>query len=124
MTAWTARWAGLNAQLPPPNAVPPTNSYSRIITPYASADADTRKMIDRELKRENQIEWFKNIIQVMGLVSGLAIALVFLFVGADLIRDDHGFAGGFVMTVDLTALVSVFVYGVKQNQAALPPNEG
>lgn len=80
-------------------------------------------MIDRELKRENQIEWFKNIIQVMGLVSGLAVALIFLFVGADLVRDDHGFAGGFVMTVDLTALVSVFVYGVKQNQAALPPTE-
>lgn len=80
-------------------------------------------MIDQELTREYRLEWFKNIMQAAGLIAGLVVAIVFLLVAAGLVRGGHGIAGSFIATVDLTALVSVFIYGVKQNQAALPPPE-
>lgn len=60
----------------------------------------------------------------MGLFAGLIVTLAFLFVSAGLIRDGHEVAGSVLGTVDLVALVTVFVLGVtnqrQERQAKAP----
>jgi hypothetical protein len=46
-----------------------------------------------------------------GLVSAFVITLSFLGVSAWLIHDNHGLAGTILATVDLVALVTVFIIG-------------
>jgi hypothetical protein len=50
-----------------------------------------------------------------GLWSGLIVCLAFLGVAGYLVALGHDIAGTFIGTVDLIALVSIFVYG-RQSQ--------
>lgn len=53
-----------------------------------------------------------------GLLSALIIALSFLGVSAALVAAGHGLAGTVIGTVDLVALVAVFVTGRTRGRAA------
>jgi hypothetical protein len=50
---------------------------------------------------------------LLGLISGFLIAIFFLFVSWDLIKNGKEIAGTILGTIDLVALVTVFVVGKK-----------
>ena len=65
------------------------------------------KLLDHQMtleRRQQNLEW-------AGLISALIIALSFLAVSAGLIAAGHEVGGTVMGTVDLVALVSVFVVG-------------
>lgn len=79
---------------------------------YARADKATRAAIDREAEF---LRWEKRqgvYLRWAGLFSGLVIALSFLAGGTWLIAAGHGVAGGVIASVDIVALVTVFVVRV------------
>lgn len=53
----------------------------------------------------------------LGLAAGFVIAIAFLFCGVYLIMHGHDAAGTTIATVDLVALVGVFIYGSTTRKA-------
>jgi hypothetical protein len=80
---------------------------------YARADKSTRAAIDREF---DSLRWERRqgvYLRWAGLLSGLIIALSFLAAGAWLIDAGYGIEGGVIASVDIVALVTVFVVQVR-----------
>ena len=80
---------------------------------YARADEATRAAIDREFE---SLDWERRqgiYLRWAGLFSGLVIALSFLAAGTWLIAAGHGVEGGVIASVDIVALVTVFVVRVR-----------
>jgi hypothetical protein len=80
---------------------------------YAKADKPTRAAIDREFE---SLRWERRqgvYLRWAGLLSGLVIALSFLAAGTGLIVAGHGVEGGIIASVDIVALVTVFVVRVR-----------
>ncbi|MCY4103088.1 MAG: DUF2335 domain-containing protein [bacterium] len=91
--------------LPPPNVV---DAYGDInpgfperIFALTESSLAHRQAMDRGRSRRSTV----------GLVAGVVIALSFLGVAAWLINGGHGVFGTILGSVDLVALVSVFVLG-------------
>ena len=63
----------------------------------------------------------------MGLVSGLVIGVAGLYYASSMVSNGHDVAGALIGSVDLVALVSVFVYGKRRNstnkKATLPSKQ-
>lgn len=76
---------------------------------YAAANDVTRAALDRALTRQYRLKRQKYWLNVLGLITGLIVALSFLGVSAWLIDGDHTVAGTILGSVDLVALVTVFV---------------
>ena len=78
---------------------------------YANSDSETRKLVESELGRlhwQNRQQYF---LQWAGLVFGFLVTLAFLAVATYLIQNGHDVAGTILGSVDLVALVAVFVAG-------------
>lgn len=96
------------------------------LTRYTSSDADTRRLIETILKREYRRERERYWLNLLGLASGLVVALSFLGVSAWLIDGGHDAAGTILGTVDIVALVGTFVYAHRwtrqiESQTMPPP---
>jgi hypothetical protein len=77
---------------------------------YRDADEDVRKLLRLLMKRRYRQARERYYLNMAGLVTGFIIALAFLAVSGWLINGDHDAAGVILGSVDLVALVSVFVY--------------
>jgi hypothetical protein len=94
-------------------AEPATSSGLQL---YGRADKPTRAAIERELER---LHWQRRqdmYLRWAGLVSGLVIALSFLSAGTWLIVSGHGVEGSLIASVDIVALVTVFVVQVRSRR--------
>ncbi|WP_369256946.1 hypothetical protein [Geodermatophilus amargosae] len=91
------------------------------IEAYAAADKDTRELIHTQLDRNFWLAKQEVYLQWAGLIAGLIVTLCFLGVSAWLINGGNEVAGTILGTVDLAALVAVFVYGRKGVTQQSPP---
>jgi hypothetical protein len=83
---------------------------------YSQSDKPTRAAIERELER---LHWQRRqdiYLRWAGLVSGLVIALSFLSAGTWLIVSGHSAEGSLIASVDIVALVTVFVVQVRSRR--------
>jgi hypothetical protein len=78
---------------------------------YAQADPELRKLIERELERGYWDVRHQVYLQWTGLFLGFVTAMAFLAVSAWLISGGQPVAGTILGSVDLVALVTVFVVG-------------
>ena len=96
-------------------AASPTSSGLQL---YGRSDEPTRAAIERELER---LHWQRRqdmYLRWAGLVSGLVIALSFLSAGTWLIVAGHSAEGSLIASVDIVALVTVFVVQVRSRRDA------
>src|SRR5262245_14548770 len=96
-------------------AVPATDAGLEL---YGRSDKATRAAIERELER---LHWQRRqdmYLRWAGLISGLVIALSFLGAGTWLIVTGHGVEGSLIASVDIVALVTVFVVQVRSRRDA------
>jgi hypothetical protein len=91
----------------------PTESQS-FIDVFGQADAETRELIKLQLsridtkdKRDFRLEWW-------GLIFGLVITLSFLGCATYIILQGQPVAGTILGSIDLVALVAIFVLRRKQ----------
>ena len=117
-------WAGQVplTELPAPDGTGGTASgesaTSSGLKLYGRADEPTRAAIERELER---LHWQRRqdmYLRWAGLVSGLVIALSFLSAGTWLIVSGHSVEGSLIASVDIVALVTVFVVQVRSRRDA------
>lgn len=101
--------ASFSGPLPPPevlahysDCIP--DGADRILR-MAEAQQQHRMSLERFALRS---DWARSFA---GLVAGLIVALLFLYVSWDLISTGHDLAGTALGTVDIVALVGVFIYG-------------
>lgn len=78
---------------------------------YGRADPETRKMMELELERDHWQVRQQVFLQWTGLFLGFLTTLAFLGVSAWLIDGGASVAGTILGTIDLVALVTVFVIG-------------
>jgi len=74
-------------------------------------------LVKETTKNENNIRNRRSkadvILETIGLFLGFFISMAFLYAAYDLTREGHDVAGIILGTVDLVALVSIFVLGKK-----------
>jgi uncharacterized membrane protein len=85
-------------------------SAAKIIEAFSLQGEHRRKQEDR-LVRGSELRGY------IGQWMGFVVALAFLAVAYLLIRKDHDIAGTFIGTLDLAALVAVFVLGRRLEQS-------
>jgi hypothetical protein len=78
---------------------------------YQNADPDTRKLIEKEMKYDRVRGYISDALDLLGLLIGFAVFLVAMWVAYNLAKNGHPIVGGVIVTVDLVALVYVFVKG-------------
>lgn len=78
---------------------------------YRDADDATRAFLERGVVHEAWQDRQEKYLEWAGLAAGLLIALAFLTAASLLVASGHDVAGTFLGTVDIVALVTVFVLG-------------
>lgn len=78
---------------------------------YSSANEATRKLIETQLDRVHWQARQQYFLQWAGLVLGFLVTIAFLGGAIYLISNGHDTAGTVLGTVDIVALVAVFVVG-------------
>ena len=91
--------------LPPPNVV---HAYGEINPGFPDR---IFALTESSLAHRQAMDRGRSWRSTVGLVAGVIIALTFLGVAAWLINSGHGVFGTILGSVDLVALVSVFVLG-------------
>jgi hypothetical protein len=86
------------------------------LTLYGKSDKATRAAIDRQLERLHWVRRQDVYLRWAGLVCGFPIAISFLAAGVWLIYEGHGVEGGVIASVDIVALVTVFVVQVRSQR--------
>lgn len=85
------------------------NLPGSFIQAYDEAQPPTRAMVDLSLKRYQTRYYVSTGVEVLGVLSGLAVALIVLFVSASLIRGGFAVAGTILGSVDIVGLAGIFV---------------
>ncbi len=103
------RWTG---PLPRPDDL---RGYDEVV-PGSAQDIVTafKEQGEHRRKQENRVVLHREIRSYIGQTMGFIIAIAFLLVSAWLINGGHELAGAALGTLDLGALVAVFVYGRRE----------
>jgi uncharacterized membrane protein len=80
---------------------------------YASADDQTRQVIERELDRVDALDNREVDLNARGLNYGIIVTLAFLASCVFLIASGHGIEGTILGVIFIVALMSIFVVGRK-----------
>ena len=81
---------------------------------YTSADENTRRVIEDEMK---ELRWRRRqgiYLEWGGLISGLVVSGAFLWAAVHLSLNGQPWVGGVLGGIDIVALATVFVAGRKQ----------
>lgn len=78
---------------------------------YASADAETRQIIEKELDRVDALDNREVDLNSRGLNYGIIVTLAFLAACVYLIVSGHGLEGTILGVIFIVALMAVFVVG-------------
>jgi len=70
-------------------------------------------VIRSDIRKSERGQWFGLIVALSGLAAAVALGIA-----------GHGVAGGIIGSVDLVALVGIFVYGRKQKTKTLAQAKG
>ena len=106
-----ASWEG---PLPPPDAL---RQYNEIVP-----GAALRILEMAEKQSQHRIEMEKTVIEgdskrsYMGLVAAFILSAMVIIGGIYLILNDHDWAGGALIGLDLIGLASVFIYGTNSRR--------
>jgi hypothetical protein len=94
---------------------------------YGDADDATRAFIEKLMWRRYVLQWFTNILALLGLAVGGTVAILGLCFAYSL--GMHGgwqiASGAVIGGVDLASLATTFVYvGRRNNELPPPPSSG
>jgi hypothetical protein len=81
------------------------------LTTYIQGDIQTRSLIELQLDRNHFLARHQVALQWTGLFLGFLITIGFLAVSGWLVNGGHDVSGCIIGTVDLVALVTIFVIG-------------
>ena len=70
-----------------------------------------QQALAEQAAHSRRMDWATVGLRAAGMLSGLLITFAFLYESVDLIRSGHAAAGVILSSVDLVALVTVFVVG-------------
>lgn len=80
---------------------------------YQNADPDFRRVIEKELDRQNRHQWFLNFMQFLGTAVGASLAVYALKLSYNLIESGGGgqITGGILIGGgEVVALAGTFAY--------------
>lgn len=78
---------------------------------YASADAQTRQVIEKELDRVDALDNREVDLNGRGLNYGIVVTLAFLAACVFLIAGGHGVEGTILGVIFIVALMAIFIMG-------------
>jgi len=78
---------------------------------YASADAQTRQVIEKELDRVDALDNREVDLNGRGLNYGILVTLAFLAACVFLIAGGHGVEGTILGVIFIVALMAIFIMG-------------
>jgi hypothetical protein len=89
---------------------------------YMSADAGTRAVIEGQLIHRRWLDRQDAMQAWAGLAAAAVLSLAFLGAATFLIYTDHDAAGSVLGSIDLVALVTVFIIGRAGTNTRPPQN--
>lgn len=88
-----------------------SDRYQDPLQVYASADEQTRSMIEKELDRVDALDRRDAQLNARGLNYGLVVTLAFLAACVYLIASGHGVEGTVLGVMFIAALVTILAVG-------------
>ena len=88
---------------------------------YISADERTRNLIEAQIRHAHWWTRHQCYLQWVGLILGFFVTMAFLAAAVFLIERGHDVSGTILGTVDIVALVTVFVLG-RRMEVSHPAN--
>jgi uncharacterized membrane protein YccC len=87
------------------------SNYKDPLQVYAEADSETRKIIEKELDRINDLDKRHASLNSQGLLYGVIITLAFLFACVYLIATGHNIEGTTLGVIFIIGLVTIVATG-------------